>query len=182
MADGDTDNPSDSDDNYEISQRPRGSKGTLRGRSRGTSRTPSGRGTSHGRARGRETSRAKRGSHSRGTTRGRGHTPRPNPLGEWKKAEPHSYCYGYYLTPGATGTFAPHISPLELFCKFFTDEVWDLMMVETNRYAGLNLPGQQYASIWDDVTVDDMKTFVGLLILMGILRLPRIEMYWSNDC
>ena len=57
-------------------------------------------------------------------------------------------------------------------------------MVETNRYAGLGLPRQQHARAWDDVTVDDMKTFVhvGLLILMRVLWLPRIEMYRSNDC
>ena len=26
-----------------------------------------------------------------------------------------------------------------------------------------------------------MKVYIGLLILMGILRLPRLEMYWSTS-
>jgi len=56
------------------------------------------------------------------------------------------------------------------------------MVTETNRYASSGLPRQQYARNWKDVTVSDMKAFVGLLILMGILRLPRLEMYWSTDC
>lgn len=65
-----------------------------------------------------------------------------------------------YLTPGATGPFAAHTSPLKLYCKFFTDEVWDLMVTETNRYASSGLPWQQHARNWKDVTVSDMKAFV----------------------
>jgi len=30
------------------------------------------------------------------------------------------------------------------------------------------------------VTVDEMKAFVGMLMLMGIYRLPQLEMYWST--
>jgi len=29
--------------------------------------------------------------------------------------------------------------------------------------------------MYDDVDVDEMKTFIGILILMGILRLPRLR-------
>ena len=36
-------------------------------------------------------------------------------------------------------------------------------------------------TIWHDVTVEDMKAFVGLLIIMGILQLPRLEMYWQTE-
>ena len=32
-----------------------------------------------------------------------------------------------------------------------------------------------------DVTVEDMKAFAGLLIIMGILCLPRLEMYWQTE-
>ena len=56
------------------------------------------------------------------------------------------------------------------------------MVTETNKYASLGLFRKQHARKWNDVTVSDMKAFVGLLILMGILRLPRSEMYWSGDC
>ena len=28
------------------------------------------------------------------------------------------------------------MTPLELFSKFYTDDVWDLLVTETNRYAG----------------------------------------------
>ena len=53
------------------------------------------------------------------------------------------------------------------------------MVTETNRYASENLSHTPRARAWEDVTVAEMKAFVGLLILMGILRLPRLEMYWQ---
>ena len=60
--------------------------------------------------------------------------------------------------------------------RFYTDEVWDLIVAETNRYAAQQ---RQQASThgrpWNDVTVEEMKDFVGMQILMGISRLPRIE-------
>ena len=29
--------------------------------------------------------------------------------------------------------------------------------------------------------MEDMKTFVGFLIIMGVLKLPRLEMYWQVE-
>jgi len=54
-------------------------------------------------------------------------------------------------------------------------------VVETNRYAHDNRSTAPTPRAYKDVTVDEMKAFVGLLILMGILRLPRLEMYWSTS-
>ena len=34
---------------------------------------------------------------------------------------------------------------------------------------------------WTDTAVEGLKAFVGLLILMGIVRLPRLELYWSTS-
>ena len=35
--------------------------------------------------------------------------------------------------------------------------------------------------IWSDTTIEELKAFVGILILMGIVRLPRLELYWSTN-
>ena len=90
-------------------------------------------------------------------------------------------CWNYPLTPGIKGPFPRNISPVQLFCRFFTDEVWDLLVTETNRYSKLNFPKQRFARPWQDITVEDMKAFVGLLIIMGVLKLPRLEMYWQVE-
>ena len=34
---------------------------------------------------------------------------------------------------------------------------------------------------WTAVSVNEIKCFIGLLILMGIVQLPRLEMYWQTS-
>ena len=53
-------------------------------------------------------------------------------------------------------------------------------MSETNRYASATRKSTPCARAWYDTTVEELKAFVGILILMEIQRLPRLEMYWSN--
>ena len=33
---------------------------------------------------------------------------------------------------------------------------------------------------WQDITTDEMKAFIGILILMVICRLPRLRVYWTK--
>ncbi len=68
----------------------------------------------------------------------------------WKNKEPQSYTQQYTQTPGptspdVTGDSTPgptssdvtgDSTPVELFFRFFSDDVWDLIKEETNRYAG----------------------------------------------
>ena len=64
---------------------------------------------------------------------------------------------------------------------YFTDRVLNLLVTETNRYATLRFPAQQHARTWFDVTCQEMKAYVGMLIMMGILQLPHLDMYWQVD-
>jgi len=52
---------------------------------------------------------------------------------------------------------------------------------ETNRYAGENLSTSHHAWKWKNVTVQQMKAFVGILIMMKILQLPQLEMHWEQN-
>ena len=68
---------------------------------------------------------------------------------------------------------------MDIFCRFNTNEVWDLLTTETNRYAA-RLRGQCLHTSprpWNDATVTEMKAFIGILILMGICKLPRLRVY-----
>ena len=125
-----------------------------------------GRGAAHGRgaARGRGTARGRGRGHGRG--RGRG-TTTANPLGTWKKEEPTSLSFNYPHTPGPRVHLGSTLTPSQLFCKYFTDEVWDLLVTETNRYACLRFPCRQHSRPWTDVSIEEMKAFIGMLILMG---------------
>ena len=99
----------------------------------------------------------------------------------WKKQQPASVYYPYSLTPGPPSALAPDASPVALFARFFTDSVWELIVQETNRYAAANTSISPRARPWEDVTVLELKAFTGLLLLVGIVALPRLEMYWQTS-
>lgn len=98
---------------------------------------------------------------------------------KWEKKEPLACHYQYTKTAGPTSQLDPSLTPSQLFFRYFTDDVWELIVRETNRYAHGNLSDAPHARPWEDVTTPEMQAFVGLLIMMGILHLPRLEMYWQ---
>ena len=53
-------------------------------------------------------------------------------------------------------------------------------MVETNRYANSFINNNTITCECTDTTVEELRAFVGLLILMGIVRLPRLALYRST--
>ncbi len=100
----------------------------------------------------------------------------------WKKEEPTSFVCQYAKKPGPTSpSVSSQSTPGDLFYRFFTDEVWELIVVETNRYANSFVANNSGSGAWIDTTENELKAFIGLLILMGIVRLPRLELYWSTN-
>ena len=55
-----------------------------------------------------------------------------------------------------------------------------MIVEETNHYAAMNVVISPHSRPWYNVTIEEMKAFVGMLIAMGILKFPRLELYWSN--
>ena len=80
-------------------------------------------------------------------------------------------------------------SELEIFSKVFSDEVFQLMVTEMSCYARQEInkleaadeqPSQNsYVGKWFDVTVPEMKAFVAMILLMGIVKLPSYPLYWT---
>jgi hypothetical protein len=76
---------------------------------------------------------------------------------------------------------------LAWFRLFFTDELMNILVRETNRYsdqyfANNVLSPQSRARRWRHVTVEDMEVFLGLTILTGIVnKKGHISSYWSKD-
>ena len=70
-----------------------------------------------------------------------------------------------------------------LFQQLFTDEVWDLLVEETNRVATQERVTVTSPSCrpWHDVDREEMKAFVSMIMAMRICKLPRLEMYWSTS-
>ena len=78
--------------------------------------------------------------------------------------------------------------PIDYFKLYFTDAVIDIIYKETNRYAqqyiaanGPNLRPKSIVHSWTPTDAKEIKAFLGLCILMGIISKPRISMYWSTD-
>ena len=73
--------------------------------------------------------------------------------------------------PGPTFPVDSSMSTLDFFSRFFTDEVWELIVTHTNRYAARLRQQSHHASIrvWHDVSVIEMKAFIGILIAYGYL-------------
>lgn len=66
-------------------------------------------------------------------------------------------------------------SPQQYFKKIFSDDLLDFIVDMTNLYS----VQQQGKSIC--VTKKEIEILLGIEIIMGIVKMPAIEDYWSND-
>jgi hypothetical protein len=64
-------------------------------------------------------------------------------------------------------------TPTELF-ELMMIEMFDIIVVESNKYASQ----QNYHGL--NLTVPELKQFIGILLLSGYNCLPREPMYWEN--
>jgi hypothetical protein len=80
----------------------------------------------------------------------------------------------------------PDAEPMDYFSLFFNDEPLNSIVVETKRYARhkileIQLSPRSIWSRWSDVLVPEMKAFLGLIIIMGLMPLSDIKDYWSSE-
>lgn len=78
---------------------------------------------------------------------------------------------------------------IDFFRLYIDDDLLNCFVTETNRYAEQwkrNNPEtlrkkRCRVHQWVPVTKDDMLRFLGLTLLMGLMRKPCIDLYWSKD-
>ena len=85
-----------------------------------------------------------------------------DPFGDiWVRQEPSCTCFSYSKTPGpASASVLSESSPLQPFSPFFTDEVFDMLVVETNRFAATVCGTSSHVRLWTDGMVQEMKAFL----------------------
>ena len=78
-------------------------------------------------------------------------------------------------------------SPMDFFELFLDEAFYEYLKTQTNLYV------QQYLSAnhdlteysrhrkWVDVTIPEMKKFIALYLLTGIIQKPEIGQYWSTN-
>ena len=94
------------------------------------------------------------------------------------KAALHSGLYPTYVgIEGPTQDIPPsNNTAFEYSLLLWPASLCKLIALETNRYAH-----QRRICNWQNVSVGEVWTFLAIIVLMGIHRLPRIRNYWSKD-
>ncbi|KAG8230691.1 hypothetical protein J437_LFUL010768 [Ladona fulva] len=94
-----------------------------------------------------------------------------------------NYCpsnFTYSEIPGPKHVPPPNVDPIDYFNFFFTGSLWNIFVLETNRYAEQFLASQDTLSPrsrvrqWRAVTVIEMKAFIAILLEIGITKRPTI--------
>ncbi|KFM59699.1 PiggyBac transposable element-derived protein 4, partial [Stegodyphus mimosarum] len=75
--------------------------------------------------------------------------------------------------------------PLEYFELFFTDEIINHIVTETNIFAAENLnkfKSKEHSRThhWSETNSNELRVFFAILILQGIITKPTVRMYWSK--
>lgn len=87
---------------------------------------------------------------------------------------------------GLTFTVSSPPQPLELYEAYFDDELLDVIVAETNRYASQllnsrNLGKHSRFRKWFPVTREELRVCFSLLMLQGIVKKPNERLYWSKS-
>ena len=69
-------------------------------------------------------------------------------------------------------------SPVNYFQIFFPDEVINIFVTETNKFAR---QGNVSEAVFHDTTLEEMRAYIAMNITMGIHRLPSYQFYWGED-
>src|SRR6218665_190445 len=72
--------------------------------------------------------------------------------------------------------------PLQYFEAVFDRDLCDLIVAQTHLYRSQKLAskGRPMVSNEQSLTTEELKAWIGLLILMGIHQMPELSHYWSR--
>lgn len=106
---------------------------------------------------------------------------------DWQKMDtltPQNIVYygqeGINVPVPGTGT------QFDYFSMYWDDVIFLSIAVETNRFAeqyiaATDIGPKSNVKNWTPTDPDELRVFFGLLLLIGILYNPRLDMYWSKD-
>nr|XP_031842151.1 piggyBac transposable element-derived protein 4-like isoform X2 [Nomia melanderi] len=102
---------------------------------------------------------------------------------EWSNDHPQRNFIQFIGKPGLKKSVQEQ-TPFSYFSLFFTSTFLKLLVTETNAYAEI-LFLQEYGertriSDWKDTSVDEIKIFLGILFLMGLIRINRMNDCWKK--
>lgn len=77
-------------------------------------------------------------------------------------------------------------TPLDFYKLFVSDEIIEIMVIETNRYANeqkekSNVKTKSRLNEWLPTSHEEMHRFFAILLTMGLVSVPKINLYWSKN-
>ncbi|XP_036364210.1 piggyBac transposable element-derived protein 5-like [Octopus sinensis] len=98
---------------------------------------------------------------------------------EWSKELKEVFINNFSEETGSTHSLSQEAKPLDFFYLFFPECLFEAITAETNRYAECKQAGKK-DSLWFPTTMDEIRAFFAINIIIGIRQLPRISNYWSD--
>jgi len=73
----------------------------------------------------------------------------------------------------------PTATPLDYF-MLFPVTLLQMLVAHSNSYATFCMARDSPDAVWVDTTEGEMRAFLGINTLMGIVHMPTTAMYWSS--
>ena len=93
---------------------------------------------------------------------------------------------GFTEHVGLTRQLPCDATPIQFFLLLFTTELIDLIVKYTNSNAVEMILSDAAGIVegtlaWTPTSSEEIMAFLGIVILMGIVKLPSTQLYWSQD-
>ncbi|KAF7414956.1 hypothetical protein HZH68_003445 [Vespula germanica] len=74
-------------------------------------------------------------------------------------------------------------SPIDFYSLFFNEEIIQMIVNQTNLYANQMIEKNQSERLskWIPTNIHEIKQLFGLIMWMGLVKLPTIQLYWTKD-
>lgn len=107
----------------------------------------------------------------------------------WRKKDNVAHIKPFIASPGIKNPVLHRLgsnpTPLNFFDEVFDKHFWQMVTEETNRFAVQVIQGdttkkKKIDDAWYPVTVDEMKAYIALSIIMTQVKKPCVQMNWSK--
>lgn len=108
----------------------------------------------------------------------------------WKRANFSSQSFSFSGQERLNCRAAPaedgKIWPIDIYNQFLTENIINLIVVETNKYADQVLDlcvitKKSKFQKWNPTSCDEIRKFLGIILLMSLDVKPRVSDYWSKS-
>ena len=105
----------------------------------------------------------------------------------WKRKDSRPYIPELTSKSSINTELPDDPTPLDFLDLFLDEEFYEYLATQTNLYTAQylqaipNLPSHSRFQKQKDITITEMKQFIALYLLTGIIRKPEVNQYWSTN-